>query len=310
MRLPELKNISKINIQSVLLQVFLIVALAGTGVSTYSVAAAKNTTATEQTESTEKETTTEDSGEEDSDSSLLSDVLDKGLKVSQKDIGKDETVYVISNSVGNPEKVIVSDHLVNNDNKDTIEDASNLTDITNVKGDETFTQNGSKVTWDAQGSDIYYQGTSDEELPVTQKITYYLDGTETTPEELAGKSGKVTIRFDYTNNKTVEATIDGKKENINVPFVAISGMILDDSFSNIEVTNGKVMADGNNSVVFGYALPGLADSLDVDEDDFDEDVSIPEYFEVTADVENFSLDMTMTVVANATTLLIPRKAMD
>lgn len=102
MRLPELKKHFKNKYTIRIIAGVLVVALAGTGVSTYSVAAAKNTTATEQTESTEKETTTEDSGEEDSDSSLLSDVLDKGLKVSQKDIGKDETVYVISNSVGNP----------------------------------------------------------------------------------------------------------------------------------------------------------------------------------------------------------------
>ena len=33
------------------------------------------------------------------------------------------------------------------------------------------------------------------------KMTYYLDGEEITPEELAGKSGKVTIRADYTNRK-------------------------------------------------------------------------------------------------------------
>ena len=110
---------------------------------------------------------------------------------------------------------------------------------------------------------------SAEQLPVTQKITYLLDGKEMTPEELAGKSGRVTIRFDYTNNEKVEATIDGKKEQICVPFMAVSGMVLDESFRNIEVTNGKVVADGNNSVVFGYALPGLSDSLDVDEEDFD-----------------------------------------
>lgn len=71
--------------------------------------------------------------------------------------------------------------------KDTLEDASTLKDIENVKGDETFTQSGNKVTWQADGNDIFYQGTSESELPVTQKLTYYLDGKEVTPEELAWK---------------------------------------------------------------------------------------------------------------------------
>lgn len=57
-----------------------------------------------------------------------------------------------------------------------MEDASNLSDIENVKGKEKFTQSGDKLTWQAGGKDIYYQGTATEEPPVTQKVTYYLDG--------------------------------------------------------------------------------------------------------------------------------------
>lgn len=181
----------------------------------------------------------------DSDAeSKLKDALDDSIKFSEKEIGKEETVYVLADSTGKERKVIVSDHLINDENKDTIEDASTLKDIENVKGDETFKQDGSKLTWQADGNDIYYQGTSTKETPVSQTITYSLDGKEVKPEELAGKSGKVTIRFDYTNNETVKTKIDGKEEEIYVPFAAISGMVLDDSFSNVKVTNGKVISDG------------------------------------------------------------------
>ena len=159
------------------------------------------------------------------------------------------------------------------------------------------------MTWQADGNDIFYQGTSESELPVTQKLTYYLDGKEVTPEELAGKSGEVTIRFDYTNNQKVTAKIDGKDEDIYVPFMAVSGMILGDEFSDIEVENGKVISDGSNNVVVGYALPGLKESLNVKDDDFDGDVTIPDYVEVKAKVENFKLDTTMTVVMNATNFI-------
>ena len=296
MKLPELKKRFTRKYVIRIIAGVLVVGMVGTGVSTANVFAAKTAQeSTESTESTEKD---------DSDAeSKLKDALDDSIKFSEKEIGKEETVYVLADSTGKERKVIVSDHLINDENKDTIEDASTLKDIENVKGDETFKQDGSKLTWQADGNDIYYQGTSTKETPVSQTITYSLDGKEVKPEELAGKSGKVTIRFDYTNNETVKTKIGGKEEEIYVPFAAISGMVLDDSFSNVKVTNGKVISDGKNNIVVGYALPGLKESLDVDDSDFDGDVSIPDYVEVTADVENFSLSTTMTVVMNATNFI-------
>ena len=300
MKLPELKKRFTRKYVIRIIAGVLVVGMVGTGVSTANVFAAKTAQeSTESTESTEKDSKKSDTKDSDAESKLK-DALDDSIKFSEKEIGKEETVYVLADSTGKERKVIVSDHLINDENKDTIEDASTLKDIENVKGDETFKQDGSKLTWQADGNDIYYQGTSTKETPVSQTITYSLDGKEVKPEELAGKSGKVTIRFDYTNNETVKTKIDGKEEEIYVPFAAISGMVLDDSFSNVKVTNGKVISDGKNNIVVGYALPGLKESLDVDDSDFDGDVSIPDYVEVTADVENFS---TMTVVMNATNFI-------
>ena len=306
MKLPELKKkFTKKYVIRIIAGV-LVVGMVGTGVSTANVFAAKaakeSTESVESTESTEKDSKKSDTKDSDAESKLK-DALDDSIKFSEKEIGKEETVYVLTDSTGKERKTIVSDHLINDGNKDTIEDASDLKDIENVKGDETFKQSGNKLTWQADGNDIYYQGTSTKEAPVSQTITYSLDGKEVKPEDLAGKSGKVTIRFDYTNNEKVKAKIAGKDEDVYVPFAAISGMVLDDSFSNVKVTNGKVISDGKNNIVVGYALPGLKESLDVDDSDFDGDVSIPDYVEVTADVENFSLDTTMTVVMNATNFI-------
>ncbi len=287
MKLAKLKETFKNKYAIRIIAGVLVVTLVGTGVSVYDVSAAKTTgNAKEATEQVIEQEDTEDETED-----ALDEMLSSKVTINEKEIGKEETVYIIADSTGVAEDIIVSDHLLNHDNKNTIEDVSTLKDITNVKGDETFTQEGKRVVWQADGNDIYYQGTTEGETPVTQKITYYLDGKEIKPEELAGKSGKVTIRFDYTNHEKVG--------DVYVPFMAISGMILNDSFSNVEVTNGKVIADGNREMVIGYALPGLKDSLDVSDKDFDGDVTIPEYFEMTADVEDFSLDMTMTVVMNA-----------
>lgn len=238
--------------------------------------------------------------ENDSDCTL-SDLI--SVEVNDKEIGKEESVYLLSSAGGTVHDTIVSTHLINSDKKDTLSDSSTLTDIKNVKGDEAFSQNGNQLIWQADGKDIFYQGKSKEAAPVSQKVTYYLDGEEISPEDLAGKSGKVTIHFDYTNNSSFEETIDGEKHSVKVPFAAVTAMVLDDHFSNIQVKNGKLENNGDNTVVMGYALPGISESLEGLDSDFADDLDLPEDFEVTADVEDFKLDTAMTIVANAGSLI-------
>ena len=226
----------------------------------------------------------------------LADTLAENVNMTEKDVDKDETVYVFAKANGDVDNILVNETLKNRDKSDKIEDTTDLKDIVNVKGNETFTQNGNKITWDAAGNEISYQGTTDKELPVSVKATYYLDGNEISPEDLAGKSGKVKIRLDYTSNETVTKEVNGKDEDISVPFVAVSGMVLGDNFKNIQVTNGKYLAQGENNIVVGYAIPGLDDG--VKDAAADLDTEIPEYVEVSADVTDFSLDMTVTLLVN------------
>ena len=217
----------------------------------------------------------------------LSDVLENAVGITEStDSDKDETVYVIADAAGNKQEVIVSEWLKNTDGAAEIKDASNLSEIENVKGDETFTEENGELVWKADGKAIYYQGTSDEEVPVEVKVTYYLDDKLVTPDELAGKSGSVRMRFEYVNHS--------KDGDVYTPFLMATGMILpNDTFSNIKVENGQVVNDGNNSIVVGMGMPGLQDSLDLKK----LDMEIPDYFEVTADCTDFSLDMTMTVAS-------------
>ena len=226
----------------------------------------------------------------------LADQLADNVNLKEKDVDKDETVYVFAKANGDVDNILVNETLKNRDKSATIEDTTDLKDIVNVKGDETFTQNGNKITWDAAGNEISYQGTTDRQLPVSVKATYYLDGNEISPEDLAGKSGKVKIRLDYTSNETVTKDVNGKDEDISVPFVAVSGMVLGDNFTNIQVTNGKYLAQGESNIVVGYAVPGLDSGVKDAAKDLD--TEIPDYVEVSADVTDFSLDMTVTMLVN------------
>lgn len=291
MKLPELKEKLKSKYIVRVVAGVLTIALVGTGIGATAVFAEKNSTAV----TAEADSTTGSSKDADD----IADKLMDSVSLKDNDADKDESVYLISDANGNVNKTIVVDHLKNKDKKDTLEDASNLSDIENVKGKEKFTQSGDKLTWQAGGKDIYYQGTATAEPPVTQKVTYYLDGKEISPEDLAGKSGKVKIRFDYTNTTSYTETVNGEKQTVSVPFAAITGLVLGDGFENIEVTNGKAEVSDSSSVVLGYALPGLKDSLGIKDGDLDGDVNIPEYMEMTADVENFSMPAAMTFVVNA-----------
>ena len=209
---------------------------------------------------------------------------------------KDETVYVLARADGSVDKIIVSDWVKNTQGGDVIDDVTRLTGIENVKGDETYTLGGDgSCVWDARGNDIYYQGSIEEELPVSVAVSYTLDGAAISPEELAGQSGRVTIRFDYANNQYEMVSINGTQEKIYVPFAMLTGVLLDNEvFTNVSVSNGKIVNDGDRTIVAGLAFPGLQDSLGLDRDTLD----LPEYVEITADVEGFELETTVTLAAN------------
>lgn len=217
-------------------------------------------------------------------------------KEALKKLSKNETVYVIADASGAAKKIIVSDWLKGVDTKGKVKDVSNLKDVKNVKGDETYTVNEDNAyEWAANGDDIYYQGTGTTKLPVKLKLSYKLNGKTVSADEIAGKSGKVTIRIDYENTQKEKFKINGKTEEVNVPFLMLSGMILDDdNFKNVEVSNGKAINDGTRTIVAGFALPGMQDSLDIDKDEME----IPDYVEITADTTNFELSTTMTVAMN------------
>lgn len=197
---------------------------------------------------------------------------------------KDETVYVLANAEGEAKRVIVSDWLTNPDGEKDLADATTLKDAKAVKG-SAFLKDG--VWYNADGADVYYQGDAEDALPVNLTVSYTLDGEAKTAAEMTGRSGRVTIR--------VACDVKETKDGVKVPFAALTAALLDnDVFTNIEVTNGKFLDDGDRTVVVGWALPGLQETLKLDA----ETVTLPEYVEISADAKNFEAPTTLTVVTN------------
>ncbi|MBQ1355735.1 MAG: hypothetical protein IIY72_04590 [Solobacterium sp.] len=205
-------------------------------------------------------------------------------------VRKTETVTVRTDAYGTVEKISTEVELEPSVGT-AVHDVTNLTDIRNREGDEEYdlTEAGD-LYWQNLGEKIRYEGTGTAELPFAVHVTYMLDGQQIPAEELAGRSGRVTIRFDYTN-RTAGAGY--------VPFLALTMAVLDeDVFSDIEVTNGRVVNAGGETAVIGYAVPGLYQAMKMGNYDMTDEIELPEYVEITARAEDFRLDFTSTVVSD------------
>ena len=207
---------------------------------------------------------------------------------------KSETVYSNLDSNGKAYKTIVSTQLTNEDKLDEITDISNLLNIENTNGDETFKKEGNQIVWDSNGNNIYYKGESDKQLPVECKITYELNGEEISAEELRGKSGNVKIKINYTNNEKHIVSINGKQVTMYTPFIIVAGIKIDNAKNkNIQITNGKIVDNGESTLAVGIAMPGMQENIGISKSKID----IPEEIEISMETEDFEMGNIIAVVA-------------
>ena len=200
---------------------------------------------------------------------------------------KEESVYSKLDSNGIAYQTIVSNHLKNTEKSELLNDISDLMDIENVSGNQEFKEENGKLIWKAKGEDIYYHGNSKKELPIDCKITYTLDGQEIPKEEIVQKSGLVKINLEFTNKEQRQDIINGKIETMYVPFVVGIGTIIDnENNKNIEITNGKVIDNGNKTIIFGLAFPGMQESLGINKDI----IEIPNSVEISMEAKNFEMN--------------------
>lgn len=209
---------------------------------------------------------------------------------------KEEAVYVKADAAGRTEETTVTEWLKNTGNG-PVSDQSELKDIQNIKGEEEFTEGKSgELTWKSEGEDIYYQGTTDKELPVEVKVSYKLDGKDISAEELKGRDGKVEIHIDYVNKSKEKVSVNGEDTELYTPFTMVTALMLPtEEYKNVKVDNGKIISDADKDIVVGLAFPGLKENLKLDEAEVD--VDIPESVTITADVKNASVGPTMTVAS-------------
>ncbi|MGN1391598.1 MAG: hypothetical protein ACI4WQ_06365 [Sharpea porci] len=174
---------------------------------------------------------------------------------------KDETVYTKVDGDGNVTYQVVSEQLKSS-KKEEIKDHSDLSHIKNISGDEKYKKDGNDLTWKSKGDDIFYQGKTTRQLPITVETSYKLDGQEISPKDASGKKGHVEISFKYTNNDKHD--YNGK--TLYTPFtIALATTLNSDNNKNVTINNGKVVNNGENNIIVGIAAPGLYESLNLDQ---------------------------------------------
>ncbi len=178
-------------------------------------------------------------------------------------VTKDESVYTVLNADGSVKTITVSDTLHSDSGFSNYDDASELTDVQNLKSKDAVTSSSDGYTWNTDSTDIYYQGTSTKELPLDVKITYSMNDKEYSAADMVGKSGHVKIKISVTNSSKQTYTVGDKSYELVTPFITGAGAMLDeDNFSNVEVNHGTVTSDSSHSIVAGVMIPGLRSGLE------------------------------------------------
>ena len=219
-------------------------------------------------------------------------LVNSGMVLYAKDdeTVKDETVYAMLNSDGSVDQEIVSSWLHNDNGIRDIKEVLDLNNVKNVKSDEKPEVSGKTYTWNSASNDVYYEGTSTKTLPVQVKVSYKLDGKDISGKDLIGKSGKLEIHISLKNTQSKTVNVNGRQTRIH-PFYMAAG-VLDlstDHFSNVKCENGKILSEGNNTMVAFVSVPGLQDTLESSGMEVARDLHIQDEFTITCDAKEFEL---------------------
>lgn len=213
---------------------------------------------------------------------------------------KTETVYSVLNSDGSISDTIVSSWLHDEDGINNIKETLNLTDVKNIKSNEKPSKDGNTYTWNANGNDVYYEGTATKQLPVSVKIRYELDGQEMSANDIQGKSGHLKLTISFTNNYSQVKNINGKSIVIHPSYLA-GGMLnmSTGKFSNVKCESGKIVNDGTNEMLAFANIPGLNETLkSAGLDKVNNQLGISDDVTVEADVNDFDLGSIMVGMTN------------
>ena len=206
---------------------------------------------------------------------LLAAMLTLGCCASALgEITKHERVYIVAGPDGDIRSLTDNIRLENTDGLEEITDASMLTGIENMSGNEPFTRDGDALIWQAKGNDIIYQGASDQAPAILPTVSLTLDGEAISAKELKNKTGEAMLTVTYSANAALPALA------VTLLPLPASGM------TDIKAENAMIIAEAGQRILVGYAAPGV-----------DAELKLPDHFTVTFHADHADLSWMMTFMS-------------
>ncbi|MDR1029220.1 MAG: MMPL family transporter, partial [Clostridiales Family XIII bacterium] len=173
--------------------------------------------------------------------------------------GRDEVIYANLTADGDVRDVYAVNTL-HVSKAGEIVDRGNYTDEKNLTSDAPLRRDGDRIAVSADTGDFAYQGTMiAPRLPWDIRISYTLNGEELSPDELAGRSGRLSLRL------TAEANADADPAFCENYLLQIS-VALDSAVCKNIVSDGTVARAGKDKIVAGVVMPGRSGHLAIDAD--------------------------------------------
>lgn len=175
---------------------------------------------------------------------------------------KEEVVYINLDGQGK-----VSDiYVVNSFAAGEILDYGDYTSVKMLNTDDSIRQNGDEITFTSSAEKVYYQGElSNAQIPWDISLQYFLDGKEYTASEIAGRSGKLEIRFCVAKNPACVGDFFDQ-------YALQASFTLDtDQCRNIVAPDATVANVGSKKQLTYTVLPGegLETTISADATDFE-----------------------------------------
>ena len=219
---------------------------------------------------------------------------------------KAETVKATTTLTGEMKDIAVDEWLKNPSGLDVISDESDLQQIAPDDDKITFTQDGTKLEWNTNSEDVHYSGVTNKELPFSVSYTYKLNGEEVDPSTLKNVTGQLEISMSYTNNTSATVDAGGTSHDVKEPYAMATLVSFDaEHAKNVKVDNGQVMDQDGSFIAVGLAMPGLSQSLELDDM-----VDLPESVTITADVTGFDMPDITTMASNQVLGMIDESTTD
>ena len=206
---------------------------------------------------------------------ILAILMVLGCVSATAETSKQEKVFVTAGADGAVTSITDNVRLENADGLDVIADRTMLAGIENLGGEEPFTLDGTTLTWQANGQDIIYQGTSDKAPAIVPVVTITLDGETVSAADLKEKEGEAVLKVSYQANEAV-------------PALAVTATLLPDKgISGLKTQNAFVVTEMGRQILVGYAVPGTNALL-----------NLPVSFTASFHADHAELGWMMTVITS------------